>query len=331
LTFKVPEAEDGTVVVGRSLEFPMGMPTALAVLPSDYRGQASVDEADPLRWESKYGIVGMGVFGKPDVLLDGMNTEGLTAHFLYMPGGYCTYQQPKGDGTDLPELDLIPFLLGTCSTVEQARAAVGQVNVIGADPGMGFVPPLHCLMHDKEHSIAIEFHADGIHVVDNPTGVGTNSPYLDWHLTNLRNYVGATALGPEPFSAGDIEYAPLGQGQGLNDLPTGMGPAARFVRACALVRLAEQAESSDDAERLALHILNTFDIVPGTIQEIVGTEAEPEVTIWDTVMNLSRLRYGYRTISNPLPYVVDFESVDFSQPARTQELRWVGGFVPIAA
>ena len=83
LNFKVPEARDGTIVVGRSLEFPMGMPTALAVLPADYKGQASTGETDPLRWDAEYGIVGMGVFGKPEVLLDGMNTEGLTAHHLH--------------------------------------------------------------------------------------------------------------------------------------------------------------------------------------------------------------------------------------------------------
>ena len=33
MTFKLPVAGDGTVVAARSMEFPMGMPTQLAVLP----------------------------------------------------------------------------------------------------------------------------------------------------------------------------------------------------------------------------------------------------------------------------------------------------------
>ncbi len=67
------------------------------------------------------------------------------------------------------------------------------MNVIGVDPGMGMVPPLHFLLHDATASVTIEFHADGVRVLDNPIGVGTNSPYRDWHLTNLRNYVGISA------------------------------------------------------------------------------------------------------------------------------------------
>ena len=36
--FKMKQAKDGTIVVGRSLEFPTLMPTALSVLPNDYAG-----------------------------------------------------------------------------------------------------------------------------------------------------------------------------------------------------------------------------------------------------------------------------------------------------
>jgi len=189
--FKVKAAKDGSVVVGRSLEFPALLPTALAALPIGFAGsgQAPPGAGAGASWTAAHGVVGMCAFSRPEWLLDGLNTAGLSAHLLYMPGGYCTYQPSAGDGSDLSEVDLIAYLLGTCATVVEVRTALAGINIWGMDPGMGFVPPIHCLVHDEVSSIAVEFHPAGIRVVDNPTGVGTNAPYLDWHLTNIDNYV----------------------------------------------------------------------------------------------------------------------------------------------
>jgi choloylglycine hydrolase len=327
LNFKVPTAADGAVVVGRSMEFPM-MPTQLAVLPVGYEGVSSVAGVRPLTWTSRYGIVGMAALGQPQTLFDGMNTEGLTAHDLYMPGGYAHYSAPVGDGTDLGQTDLVPYLLGTCATTEEVEAAVHQLTIVGLDPGMGLVPPIHCFLHDRERSIVVEFHPDEVRVVDNPTGVGTNAPYLDWHLTNLSNYLGASVTGPHSEHRGGVDLRPLGQGQGLDALPPGFGPAARFVRAFFLLGLADQPGDDWQAELLALHVLNTFDIVPGTIKETVGGTVLSEVTEWDVVMNLTSRRYAYRTFSDPNVHVVDFASVDFDAPARIQDLSRDGAFLP---
>ena len=219
--FKTKTAQDGTVVVGRSLEFPMDLPTSLAALPSNHEGVAVVPAgAKPGKsWTASHGIVGICAFGKPELLVDGMNTAGLSAHFLYMPGGYCVYQEPKGDGSDLSEMDLITYILGTCSSIADVKKAMGSINVIGIDPGMGFVPPIHCLVHDKERSVAIELHADGLRVVDNPTGIGTNAPYLDWHLENLKNYAGMASTNPGSEQIGGVEMTPFGQGAGIMGIP----------------------------------------------------------------------------------------------------------------
>lgn len=207
MTFKLPTAVDGTVVAARSMEFPMGMPTQLAVLPADFAGTAS--PADGATWTARHGVVGMGIFGKAGWLVDGLNTEGVSAHFLYMPGGYCTYRDPLGDGTDLAQVDLAAYLLGTCATIDEVKAAVARVNVVGVDPGMGFVPPVHCLVHDRTGSVAIEFHPDGTRVVDNPVGVATNAPFLDWHLTNLCNFLGVSAENPPTRSWAGSPCPPL--------------------------------------------------------------------------------------------------------------------------
>lgn len=329
--FKVKTAADGSVVVGRSMEFPLGVPTALGVLPSNYAGVGTAPEGKSGKtWSATYGAIGMVGFGNPQWLTDGMNTAGVSAHFLYMPGGFCTYSTFVGDGQDLSELDVISYLLGTCASIAEVKEAMKGVRVCGSDPGLGFPPPSHILVHDKVASVAIEFHDDGIHVVDNPTSVGTNAPYLDWHLTNLSNFVGVSAQSPDPVQVGEYTVKSLGQGQGLMGLPGDYSPPGRFVRAAVQVTLSDQPKDGHDAEITALHILNTLDITPGLIREPgpKGTTAD-EVTVWASISNLTGQRYSYRTVTDPTVYSVDLGSVDFTAPARTQAISWSGSFVAV--
>ena len=310
------------------------MPTALAALPVGFAGyRAGAGGAGAQRlWTAAHGVVGMCAFSRPEWLLDGLNTAGLSAHLLYMPGGYCTYQPYAGDGSDISEVDLIAYLLGTCATMSEVKDAVAGINIWGMDPGMGFVPPIHCLVHDAAAPSRIEFHADGVAIVDNPTGVGTNAPYLDWHLTNINNYVGLSPTNPcAGVDRRQHASARLGQGQGLKGLPGDYTGPSRFIRAVAMVDLPTSPPTDADAEQTALHILNAFDIPPGVIKEALPDgRLVDEVTVWDTVANLSQKRYAYRTVSDPSVYVVELARTDFAAPARTLELSWTGGFAPIA-
>jgi len=330
MTFKLPAAQDGTVVAGRSMEFPVGMPTQLAVLPADHAGGGALDDGTPSRaWRAVQGVVGMGVFGHADWLVDGINQAGISAHLLYMPGGYCTYRRPRGDGDDLSQLDIAAFLLGTCASVDEVKAAMSTVNIVGRDPGMGFVPPVHCLVHDTTGSVAIELHPGGTRVVDNPVGVATNAPYLDWHLINLGNYLGISAENPPDETIGGLDLTSPGQGEGLRGIPADYSPTSRFVRLCAVLHLLDRATDAASAERLALHVCNAFDIPQGLIRERMGTSLVPEVTVWDTVLNLSTPRYAYRMVDDPQTYVVDLATVDFTGPARRSDLRADGSFTPV--
>lgn len=330
MTFKLPAAKDGTVVAARTMEFPIGMPTQLAVLPSNYSGASSIGGGTrSKKWAASHGVVGMGVFGHADWLVDGINTAGLSAHVLYMPGGYCTYRTSRGDARDLSQLDLVAFLLGTCASIEDVKAAVDEVNIVGVDPGMGFVPPIHCLIHDVTGSVAVEFHPDATRVVENPVGIATNAPFLDWHLINLGNYLGVSAENPPDEVVGGLTLTPLGQGEGLRGIPADYTPTARFVRLFTVLRLLDQAIDATAAELLALHVCNAFDIPQGAVRENMGASLVPEVTVWDTVLNLSSPRYAYRMIGNPETYVVDLAVVDFGKPERLQDLRGQGSFTAI--
>lgn len=324
--FKIPAAKDGTVTVGRSLEFPTAMPMQLAVLPNNFEGKATGSD-NGVTWTAKYGAVGVSAFSKPEWLTDGMNTEGLSAHLLYMPGGYAKYQDVQNDGKDISQVDVIAYLLGTCSTVAEVQEAMADKRVTGFDPGMGFPPPVHVLLHDKDASIAIEFHPGEVRIIDNPTGVGTNAPYMEWHLENLNNYGGFSAATETTTEAFGQTYKAFGQGGGFRGIPGDWTPPARFVRAFAMVTLGDQPANSQESEQFALHMLNAFDIPIGIIKEQVADGSYvDEVTVWDSIANLTELRYSYRTVTDPNVYVIDLKKTDFSAPARVKEFSWSGNF-----
>ena len=312
--FKIKPSRDGTVVVGRTMEFPDLIPWEVQVVAAGVP-RASAGVKNGLAWTPQYGVVGMGAIGD-GLLADGMNTEGLSAHALYM-AGFCDYAAPAGTGNDISEMDVIAYLLGTCKNVAEAKSAAANLNVVGVDPGVGFVPPLHFLLHDATASIAIGFRPEGMSIVDNPTGVGTNPPFLDWHVTNLRNYVGVSSVNPTT-TVHDTVLHPLGQGGGLLGLPGDYTPPSRFVRAAALMLLIDQPADAASAEAACLHVLNSFDIPAGLIsEEFKPGQMVPEVTSWVTVCNLTDRRYGYRTVGDPVPYVVDLTTTDFSTSRRT--------------
>lgn len=331
--FKLKPAVDGSVVVGRSMEFPDLLPYSLSVLPIGYAGTATSNGSSTGKsWTGSHGMVGIAAFGNAGWLTDGLNDKGVSAHLLYMADGFCSYQTFKGDSSDVSQVDLIAYLLTTCASVAEVKAEIPQITIWGHDPGMGSAPPTHLFVHDTTSSVAIEFAPNAtVSVVDNPTGVGTNAPYLDWHLLNLQNYVGFSGFTPEAQSIDGVTVAPFGQGQGLNMLPGGYTPPDRFVRAAVLVELASQAQTGAQAEQMVGHLLNTFDIVPGTVLEHMGTKVVSEETTYDVIVNLSQLRFTYRTVTDPTWYCLDLSSVDFTKPARTQPMSFAGGYSPITA
>lgn len=330
--FKMKQASDGSVVVGRSMEFPPLIPWSLSVLPSGFKGtgMTPAGEHKSKSWTASHDVVGICGLGNPQFLGDGMNTAGLSAHGLYMPNGYCTYGEFKGDGSDLGEMDIIAFLLGTCATLDDVKSAMDEVNVWGSDPGVGFTPPLHILVHSAEGSLAIEFHPGGARVVANPTGVGTNAPYLDWHLTNLNNYVGLQATEPPEADVLGVKLAQFGQGGGLMGLPGDYTGPARFVRAAAMVAMSPEPADSAAAELQTMHILNSFDIPVGIISETEpdGTHTH-EITDWITISNLTASRYTYRTTGDPRLYSIDLGAVDFAKGPRSVPFTTQAPTIPV--
>ena len=81
-------ADDGSVVVARTMEFPDMLGANLAVIPHGTVLTSESPGGGGARWTSVHRVVGMDAVGKPQWLTDGMNEAALYAGALYMPTPY---------------------------------------------------------------------------------------------------------------------------------------------------------------------------------------------------------------------------------------------------
>ncbi len=330
-------ATDATVVVGRTMEFPTDMGTKVTVLPVGYEGTGiGPDGAPGKTWTATHGVVGMDAFGLPGALTDGMNQAGVYAGLLYMPG-FCDYTPVEGadPSSSMSIVDAVAFVLGTCASVAEATAAMDTTTVWPYVFGpFGFAPPAHLVLHDASGASAVVEWRDGEMVVtDNPIGVACNWPHIDWHLTNLRNYLNLSVRNPSSTTIDGVELTPMGQGPGMLGLPGDSGSPSRFVRAAAFTAGLRPVATGAELETTALHILNNFDIPWGFIRAD-GDPGNDDHTMWSTISNLTDLRYVLRTYDNPVPHVISLADVDFSGSEPLQVPAPTGGFasfVPAAA
>lgn len=325
-------AQDGTVVVGRTMEFPNDMGTRITVLPIGFRGTGlGQDGAAGMSWTAAHGVVGMDAFGHPSALTDGLNQAGLYAGLLYMPG-FCDYTPAEGadPATLMSIIDAVGYLLGTCATVDEAREAMARVTVWPYVFGpFGFAPPAHLVVHDATGASAVFEWVDGAMVAhDNPIGVACNWPYLDWHLTNLRNYLNLSVQNPAPITIEGVELSKMGQGPGMLGLPADASSPSRFVRAAAYTAALRPIPTGRELETTALHVLNNFDIPWGMVRED-GDASNDDHTLWSTVTNLTERRYVLRTYDNPVPQAIDLATVDFSGSEPVQVEPPAGGFAAL--
>jgi choloylglycine hydrolase len=288
------KATDGTVLVGRTMEYALPVNWEWRAVPRGVEQTSTAPVGNGMTWVGTYGYVGIGngeteSFGQrlpaQSGVPDGVNEAGLYAGLLYLPT-FAQYEDPQDVPGDrlLAPLDVASFVLATCATVAEAVAAVSSVVVWPAPIPVIGVPPLHLILHDRTGAAAVVEWVGGVRRVhDNPIGVATNSPPFDWHLTNLRNYVNQTAMDVPALTLDGELLAPLGQGTGMLGLPGDFTPPSRFVRAVAFAASARAPATAVDGVSTVMHLLSSFDITKGVVRDAVpeGLSATEAVGLGD--------------------------------------------------
>lgn len=322
------KAGDGTVVVGRSMEFAQPLDSNVVVQP---RGQERVsmlpDGRDGIEWTSKYGVMYLDGFGI-DIAVDGMNETGLSLGALFFPGE-AQYQDMKGSrrSRTMAVNDLPLYILQNFSTVDEVKEALPRLTVVGIrTPALNnIIVPAHFSVYQPDgRGIVVEYTKDGLNIYDS-IGIMTNSPAYPWHVTNLRNYVDLTSVNSEPITVDGVSFASTGQGSGLNGIPGNPTPPSRFVRAAAMAYLAAKPEDASGAVTLAAHIMNTVDIPLGTVRDFSDKESFGDYTQWIVVKDLTNRVLYFRTYDNMSLRSVDMKKFDMSEGAKRYTMPVDGG------
>lgn len=309
------KSKDGVTVVARTIEWSGGnLNSQYVVVPHGHVRRSYTPDGgmNGMRFQARYGYVGFAV-EQEEFIAEGLNEAGLSAGLFYFPkaGEYQPYD-PAEQSRSIADLQLVSYVLGECSTVDEVKAAVSKVRITTIDPQALTV---HWRFADTSGRQLVLEVIEGVpRFYENQLGVLTNSPGFEWHLTNLNNYVNLFPGSAPEHPFGNIGLAPLGGGSGFLGLPGDFTPPSRFVRAAFFQTTAPQRATAFESVLQCFHILNNFDIPIGVQYAEGETPADiPSATQWTAATDMTHRMLYYRTMYNSTIRSIDLRSIDFSK------------------
>ena len=246
-------------------------------------------------------------------MVEGINEKGLSAGLFYFPnyGKYQPYNEAKKDQC-LADFQVVSYVLAECSTVDEVKEALKKVRVINIDPRSSTV---HWRFTEPSgRQIVLEIVNEVMHFYENPLGVLTNSPGLEWHLMNLNNYINLQPGNAPDHPFGPLEMKNFGHGSGLLGLPGDFTPPSRFVRAAFFQLTAAQQPDAQRSVIQAFHLLNNFDIPVGTEMPWGKVSVDmPSATQFTVASDTHNRMIFYRSMYNSNIRCIDLKSINFDK------------------
>ena len=248
---------------GRNLDLEYSFGEQVAVMPRRF---PLVFRQQPARAQH-LAMIGMAnVAGNCPLYAEAVNEKGLYMAGLNFPGN-AWYPPQVPDGFDaVAPYELIPWVLGSCETLAQARERLARFRPLGIPFAEGMpLAPLHWHIADSAGAAVLEATREGVFLYDDPVGVLTNNPPFPFHQMNLRQYQTLSPNPPENRLAPGVDLEPFGQGMGAIGLPGDASPASRYVRA-AYYKLNSPLPEDEAAQVTQFfHLLDAVSMVRGGV------------------------------------------------------------------
>ena len=284
---------------GRTLDYEFSYGDEVTITP---RGYAFAFRHAGLL-EHPYAMIGMAHVAQDYPLYyDAMNEKGLCMAGLNFVGN-AAYANVIPGRENVAQFELIPYLLGQCASVAEARDRLARLQLVGT-PFSAQLPAaqLHWLLADQHQAVVIESMADGLHIYDNPVGVLTNNPPFPQQLFQLNNYMSLSPRQPENRFAPQLPLVPYSRGMGALGLPGDLSSASRFVRVAFTRMNAVSGDSETESVSQFFHILGSVEQQRGCCEVRDG---QYEITLYTSCCNAARGIYYYTTYENRQITAVD--------------------------
>ncbi len=289
-------SRQGETFFGRNMDFSYDIDPHLYVVPPNYEWDHAVSKE---KIRNTYRFIGIGQ--ELDGILaffDGVNEMGFAAAALYFAGcaKYDTMPAQK-PGKQIVSYDFLHYILGRCADIPELRQLMKNLSIVGfEDPVTQTVAPLHWMAVDRSgECVVIELTERGMEVISNPIGVMANSPDFPWHMTNLRNYMGASPYQPEEACWGNVRLTPFGQAGGTQLLPGGFTSPERFVRAAYLKSFVPTPEDRTEAVVSCFHVMESVTIPKGAV---ITKRNAYDYTKYTAFINTATCEYFFKTYDN---------------------------------
>ena len=306
-------AKDGGYIQARTIEWGDSyLPSEYVIIPQKQLLTSYTPAGkNGKKFETKYGVAGLAIIQK-EFIAEGINEAGLSAGLFYFPryGKYPAYDPAENERT-LSDLQFVPWILSQFSTVDEVKAAIGEVRLVSLEePGTSST--VHWRIGDASgKQVVLEFVDGKPQFYDNHVGVLTNSPGFPWHVANLNNYVNLFPGSAPTQQLGEQTIFPFGAGSGFLGIPGDVTPPSRFVRAAFYTATAPQLETAHATVLQCFHILNNFDIPIG-IEFAKGKAPDiPSATQWTSVIDLTNRKIYYKTAYNNTIRCIEVKNIDF--------------------
>lgn len=283
------KTKDGQYILSRTMDFSFPLDAVPIYIPKNYEWKSGADQKGH---KTTSGFIGAGrLLGDSYFVADGVNEYGLSVAELYLPGEVNYQDQADSSKMNLAPHEVILWMLGNLTSITDLEAAIGQLNIVAAEaPLLNIVTPLHWIITDTEgRCVVVEPTEKNLKVKENPIGVMTNSPQLEWHIENLRNYLNVRPKQYDPAKYGEYLATPFSQGTGTSGLPGGYTPPERFIRAAFFKEYINEANDEGQGVSNAQHILNTVRIPKGIV--VTDSDGEDYSLYSGSMVNNSKTYY----------------------------------------
>lgn len=226
---------------------------------------------------------------------DATNEKGLSMAGLNFPEN-AYYFPPKEGMDNITPYELIPWILGQCGSVSEARILLERLNLLNVHFSKDLpLSPLHWMIADNSCSIVVESLEDGLHIHENPVGVLTNNPPFEMQLFHLNNYMNLSNDPPENHFAKNLDLKKYSNGMGAMGLPGDWSSQSRFVRA-AFAKMNSKCDTSEEASvNQFFHLLGSVEFPRGCVEMKKDVY---EITVYSSCCNTDKGIYYYKTYEN---------------------------------
>lgn len=269
--------DDKSYVYARTFEFGLSLDEQLALVPRNYQFKGIGPDnvaGSGLNWTGKYAFLGVRVFGMP-VLIDGMNEKGLSGGMQNAPTT-TVYQNPTGEDAknSITSYQMLNYILSNFATTDEVKEGLPKIFINSVPlKQFGGVVRIHTTLHDLQgKSIVVEYLDGKLVITDNPVGAMANDPPISYHLANVNNYINLSPFDAPPQEFAGVTFAEQSIGSGMHGLPGDFSSPSRFLRAFFFSQNAQKYATKVPKVELAWHMINMFDIPPGSA--ITGTAAQ---------------------------------------------------------